>query len=163
MRDVKFICCQPDDNYYTWQVHMWLESLRNLNLSHKAIVLIFVPNFREQNKNWQKIINLYPEAEFYFQKDEDNINNLISLYIPIIRPYTLYKYFEKNSQLKNNAIFYCDSDILFTDKFNDTSVLNTLNQNSNNKEVEKTLDYINNKMKYMSYSDSIKFLRGDKK
>ena len=105
MRDAKFICCQPDDNYYIWQVHMWLESLRNLNLSHKAIVLIFVPNFREQNKNWQKIINLYPEAEFYFQKDENNINNLISLYIPIIRPYTLYKYFEKNPQLKNDAIF----------------------------------------------------------
>ena len=41
MRDAKFICCQPDDTYYTWQVHMWLESLRNLNLSHKAIVLIF--------------------------------------------------------------------------------------------------------------------------
>ena len=103
MRDVKFICCQPDDTYYTWQVHMWLESLRNLNLSHKAIVLIFVPNFREQNKNWQKIINLYPETEFYFQKDEDNINNLISLYIPIIRPYTLYKYFEKNPQLKETS------------------------------------------------------------
>ena len=62
-RELIFLTSCPDDTYYTWQVHMWLESLRNLNLSHKAIVLIFVPNFREQNKNWQKIINLYPETE----------------------------------------------------------------------------------------------------
>ena len=146
MRDVKFICCQPDDNYYTWQVHMWLESLKNLNLSHKAIVLIFVPNFREQNKNWQKIINLYPEAEFYFQKDEDNINNLISLYIPIIRPYTLYKYFEKNPQLKNDAVFYCDSDILFTDKFNINEFLNDDVCYLSNTNSYINSDYINNKI-----------------
>ena len=146
MRDVKFICCQPDDNYYVWQVHLWLESLKNLNLSHKAVVLIFVPNFREQNENWQKIINLYPETEFYFQKDEDNINHLISLYIPIIRPYILYKYFEKNPQLKNDAIFYCDSDILFTDKFNIDKFLNDDICYLSNTNSYINSDYINNKV-----------------
>ena len=118
MKNLKFICCQPDDDYYLWQVNLWLESLKNIGHSDKAIVLIFTPIFREQNKKWQMIVDLYPEATFYFHKDEDNINNLIQLYIPILRPYTLWKYFEKHPELSEDALFYCDSDILFTDKFN---------------------------------------------
>lgn len=118
MKQLKFLCVQPDDDYYLWQVHLWLESLKNIGHSDKAIVLIFTPMFREKNEKWKMIVDLYPEATFYFHKDEENINNLISLYIPIIRPYTLWKYFEKHPELSENAIFYCDSDILFTDKFN---------------------------------------------
>ena len=24
MKELKYVCAQPDDTYYTWQVHMWL-------------------------------------------------------------------------------------------------------------------------------------------
>ena len=41
-KELKFICAQPDDSYYTWQVHLWLESLRKLGHSDKAIVLLYV-------------------------------------------------------------------------------------------------------------------------
>ena len=37
MKDLRFICAQPDDTYYTWQVHLWLESLKNIGQSDKAI------------------------------------------------------------------------------------------------------------------------------
>jgi hypothetical protein len=30
MKDVKFVTACPDDTYYTWQVHLWLESLKDL-------------------------------------------------------------------------------------------------------------------------------------
>jgi hypothetical protein len=46
MRQLKFICVQPDDTYYLWQVHAWLESLRQIGQSDKAIVLVFTPTFR---------------------------------------------------------------------------------------------------------------------
>ena len=119
MKDLKFICAQPDDTYYTWQVHLWLESLKEIGEIDKAIVLIFTPINREFNNKWQKIIDLYPEAEFNFYKDElGDISKLLGVYIPVLRPWLLWRYFKEHPEMSDKAIFYCDSDILFTDKFN---------------------------------------------
>lgn len=118
MKDLKFICVQPCDKYYQWQVHLWLESLKKIGKSDKAIVLVFTPNYRELTPGWEKISALYPEAEFSFIKDEHNISKLLGVYIPILRPYTLMRYFENNPKLIADAIFYCDSDVVFTPNFN---------------------------------------------
>ena len=118
MKELKFICAQPDDTYYTWQVHAWLESLRNLGHSDKAIVLVFTPNFRQSNQKWKQVEELYPEAEFAYFRDEHNISKHLGLYVSILRPYTLARYWELHPELKDNAIFYCDCDVLFTDNFN---------------------------------------------
>lgn len=124
MRDLKFICVQPDDAYYTWQVHAWLESLRERGHSDKAIVLVFTPNFRERSNKWDKIVKLYPEAKFAFFNDEHNISSQLGLYVSILRPYTLARYWELHPELKDSAIFYCDCDILFTDSFNIDDYIN---------------------------------------
>ena len=118
MKELKFICAQPDDTYYTWQVHAWLESLRNIGHSDKAIVLVFTPNFRQSNQKWKQVEELYPEAEFAYFRDEHNISKHLGLYVSILRPYTLARYWETRPELKDNAIFYCDCDVLFTDNFN---------------------------------------------
>ena len=118
MKQLKFICAQPDDTYYLWQVHTWIESLRVIGQSHKAIVLVFTPNFREFNQKWKELEALYPEAEWFYYKDSDNISRLFNIYIPILRPYILMKYFEAVPERKNDAIFYCDCDIVFTERFN---------------------------------------------
>jgi hypothetical protein len=117
MKDLKFICAQPDDTYYTWQVHLWLESLRNLGHSDKAIVLVFTPHFREFNNSWQKIVDLYPEAEFAFYKDEDNtVSQLLGIYVSVIRPYVLMRYWQEHPEMKDKAVLYSDCDVYFTDK-----------------------------------------------
>ena len=123
-KELKFICAQPDDNYYTWQVHLWLESLKKIGHSDKAIVLIYTPAYREQNKNWKQVIDLYPEAEFNFYKDEHDLNALIGIYIPVLRPYVLWRYFKDSPKMSSYAVFYCDSDILFTEKFNVDDYIN---------------------------------------
>jgi hypothetical protein len=118
MKELRFICAQPDDAYYTWQVHLWVESLRNIGHSDKATVLIFTPSFREKNENWKQIIDLYPETEFVFYKDVDDVSKLLGTYIPILRPYILMKYFKEHPEMVSKAVFYCDSDVIFTEKFN---------------------------------------------
>jgi hypothetical protein len=118
MKDLKYVCVQPDDTYYTWQVHLWLESLKNRGDSDKAIVLIFTPNYREVNKNWKQVIDLYPETEFHFYKDEHDVSQLLGIYIPVLRPYTLWRHWKEHPELSDKAIFYCDSDVLFTQHFN---------------------------------------------
>jgi hypothetical protein len=117
MKDLKFICAQPDDTYYTWQVHLWLESLKGIGHSDKAIVLVFTPKNRKKNDKWKQIVDLYPEAEFVFYNDEDSVSDLLGIYIPILRPYVLWRYFKDHPEMSAKAVFYCDSDILFTEKF----------------------------------------------
>ena len=123
MKDLRFVCVQPDDTYFTWQVHLWLESLKELGHSDKAIVLIYIPPGREKNTKWQQIIDLYPEAEFHFYKDENDLTKYIPIYIPILRPWTLWKHFKEHPELSDKAIFYCDSDVLFTKDFNIDNLL----------------------------------------
>lgn len=119
MKDVRFITCCPSDTYYTWQVHLWLESLKDISKSKKAIILIYEPKNRPYNYKWDKIIKLYPEAQFKFirESDNENMNKYISIYIPIIRPYMMWKYFKENPLMSEHSFFYCDSDILFTKDF----------------------------------------------
>jgi len=124
MKDLKFICAQPDDAYYTWQVHLWIESLRQIGHSDKAIILIYIPGFREKNEKWQQVIDLYPEAEFVFYKDTDNISKYFNVYIPVLRPYSLMRYFKEHPEMKDKAVMYCDSDVVFTDKFNIDAYIN---------------------------------------
>ena len=121
MKDVKFITALPDDRYYTWQIHLWLESLKEINKSQHAIILIFRPLGRKADNKWDQIINLYPEAEFNFiePRKEDNMSIYINIYIPIIRSYCMWQYLKSHPSLgTNNVIFFCDSDILFSKKFN---------------------------------------------
>ena len=119
MKDLRVICAQPDDTYYTWQVHLWLESLKNIGQSDKAIVLIFTPKGRTRNNKWKQVIDLYPEVEFnFFDDEEGELNSVLRIYIPVLRPYVLWKYFKNNPDIRDKAVFYCDSDILFTENFN---------------------------------------------
>jgi hypothetical protein len=124
MKDLKFICAQPDDVYYTWQVHAWLESLRAIGHSDKAIVLVYTPSFREYNGKWEKVKELYPEAQFAFYKDSGDVSQQLGTYIPVLRPYVLMKYYQEHPEMSAKAVFYCDCDILFTDKFNVDEYIN---------------------------------------
>jgi hypothetical protein len=119
MKDLRYLTICPDDTYFSWQVHLWLESLKELGQSDKAIVLLYVPENRIQNPKWQQIIDLYPEAEFHFYKDEEGeLSKYLGIYIPILRPWTAWKHFKLHPELNDKAIFYCDSDILFMKDFN---------------------------------------------
>src|SRR5665647_323760 len=112
MRQLKFIEVQPDDFYYVWQTHLWLESLKKINHSKDAIVLVFTPKDRNLDlSKWQKVAELYPEAEFKYYKDQHDITSMLGTYVSVLRPYTLWRYFKENPKRVANAIFYCDCDI----------------------------------------------------
>lgn len=119
MKQLHFVTIFPDDAYFSWQCHLWLESLREIGHSDKAIVLIFTPSFREVNKTkFERIIALYPEAQFHWYKDEHQVSKLLGTYIPILRPYTAWRFWKDHPEMKDKAVFYCDSDILFMKEFN---------------------------------------------
>lgn len=117
MRELKFLTICPSDSYFTWQINLWLESLKERNHSDKAIVLIYSPKGRPYNLKWDQVRVLYPEAEFSFIEDAHETSSLLPIYISVLRPYTAWIYFKAHPEMKKKVIFYCDSDILFTEKF----------------------------------------------
>ena len=116
-RKLRFVQVCPDDDYFIWQTHLWLESLRNLDKSNSAISLVFNPFGRARNMKWEMLIREYPEAEFHFYEGTQRINGMMGIYLPVLRPYTLATHFTEFPDLVNDAIFYCDADVLFTKNF----------------------------------------------
>lgn len=140
MKDVKFITALSDSLYYTWQVHLWLESLKDINKSQDAIILIYRPFKYKVDNKWDKIIELYPEAEFKFIRanEEDNMDIYRNIYIPIIRSYCMWRHLKSNPSLgTNNVIFFCDSDIIFSKDFNIDEF------------IEDDINYVSNAVNYL--------------
>jgi len=109
-KDLIFVSAQPDDLYFVWQIEVQIHNFRKYNYSDKMHVLVY---YRGKNykKEWDKLVNGYPEVTFFFYQDT---GARIDQYIPILRPHILKKHFKAYPDLKNKAIFYHDSDIIFT-------------------------------------------------
>lgn len=113
MRDIAFIAAQPIDKYFTWQVAMWLQSLQDIGLDDRAHVVLYKPKGRKVPSSWFELVKIYDKATFAIYED-DEINQYLGLYIPVLRPAILQQHFEAYPELAKKAIFYCDCDVIFT-------------------------------------------------
>lgn len=121
MKELKIITAQPNDLLFCWQLRVQLHNLRKYGLSDKYTALVWYhtnrlngADFKDQ---WDKLQEDYPEATFiFFQDTTGDLNNMISKfrYIPLLRPWLLGRYFKDNPELKDHAILYIDSDVVFT-------------------------------------------------
>lgn len=123
MRELNIITCQPNDRYFCWQVRVQLYNLRKYGLSDKYTALIWTHNNRLGGeifvKDWNDLKADFPEATFVeFSDHSGELHRLIKMlnYIPLLRPWLLSEYFSKHPDLKEKAILYMDSDVIFTKK-----------------------------------------------
>lgn len=123
MKELKIITCQPNDLYFNWQLRVQLHNLRKYGLSDRYTALIYKHNNRAKGETfeeqWDKLQKDYPEATIKFYEDPSGeLHRLIGVmkYIPLLRPWLLSKYFQENPELKDKAILYMDSDVIFTRK-----------------------------------------------
>lgn len=116
-KELKIVTCCPIDDYFTFQVHLWLESLKEINLLDKAVVLLYKPKDRVKSNTWEWMFSLYPEITWREYEDDGTVSPLLGIYIPILRPFLMRKYAEEIGNMEDLAIFYCDSDILFMPNF----------------------------------------------
>lgn len=113
-KDLKLITSLPSDKYFSWQVINWLNSAREHNLSDKCEILIYKTwDKKVWDKSWDQVERLFPEAKFFYYADE-GLGDRVTQYIPVLRPYTLWKHWRAYPQMVNSTIFYHDSDILLT-------------------------------------------------
>jgi len=107
------ITCQPDDQYFLWQNHLYIESCLEQGFSEEQIhILLYKPTYRVYNKNWEKLKTIYPKLNIFLYEDK-GVQQFLGIYIPIIRPHILFQHFEAFPELKNKTIIYTDCDILW--------------------------------------------------
>lgn len=123
MRELQIITAQPNDLYFNWQLRVQLHNLRKHGLSDKYTALVWWHDSRNNKETfadeWEALKKDYPEANIVFYEDPSGeLHRLIKVmnYIPLLRPWLLNKYFTDRPELKDRAILYIDSDVVFTRK-----------------------------------------------
>jgi hypothetical protein len=105
---IRFICAQPATLFYAWQVEVMLQNFISVGININNVDIVcniedVVP------PEWSKLANGYA-ARFFFYYDKRETKH----YVSSIRPNILKQHFEAYPELKDDAIFYHDCDIVFT-------------------------------------------------
>lgn len=131
MKDLVFISCSPDDLMFSWQYELFIENVRELGFTQEIQILLFVPADRMAtgpNPKFKELEKRYKNQNvkfFWYYDDENLLSTIRSIeYIPLLRPNTLKKHFQLHPELEEKALFYHDSDILFTKYFDFSPFLN---------------------------------------
>ena len=108
-RNLRFICAQPATIYYVWQVEVMLNNFIKMGINPNDIDIVCWKKNGIIPEEWSKLANSYP-ARFFFYDDLRETKD----YISSIRPNILKQHWENYPELKDETIFYHDSDIIFT-------------------------------------------------
>lgn len=118
--NVKFICVQPRLVYYAWQLEVMINNFIKLGIDANDINILLAcsldPNDRTNQRDvvdlFDKLVLNFKDVNFFFYKD----TRVNPCYISSIRPNILKQHFTQFPELKGDAIFYHDCDIVFSKK-----------------------------------------------
>jgi hypothetical protein len=109
MRNLRFVCAQPATLYYAWQVEVMLNNFIAMGVNPNLVDIVCWKQNGVIPEEWNKLANGYA-ARFFFYDDTRETRH----YISSIRPNILKQHWLKHAYLSTDAIFYHDSDIIFT-------------------------------------------------
>jgi len=116
MREPIVIAVQPTDRYFVWQVHLYVESCINVGFKEENIhILLYNPKGRKITEKWDVLKEVYPKLNIFVYEDK-GVQQYLGIYIPILRPHTLWQHFQKFPELEMETIVYTDCDILWTEQ-----------------------------------------------
>ena len=105
---IRFICAQPSELYFAWQVEVMLNNFIEMGIDLNYVDIVCTKINNKIPEEWKKLSNGY-DARFFFYED----TRIKKYYISSIRPNILKQHFKNNPNLKNETIFYHDCDIIF--------------------------------------------------
>jgi hypothetical protein len=109
MKQLRFVCAQPATLYYVWQVEVMLNNFIQMGVNPNLIDIVCWKQNGVVPEEWSKLASNYP-ARFFFYDDTRETKH----YISSIRPNILKQHWAAHPYLKGDAIFYHDSDIIFS-------------------------------------------------
>lgn len=166
MKKLTFIQCVPSDVHYCWETELQIDNYIKTGYNPEDYrVLVFIPKDRVEQgipDCWKKLQDKHLNCNFYYYFDtEDILTNVIRKinYIPYLRVYMLEKHFREHSYLKDHAIFYWDSDVLFTKKFDFTPYLDNDICYLSNTGHYLNLEYLEGKIEQSSLKDELREIK----
>ena len=109
MKNLRYISAQPATLYYVWQVETMINNFMSMGINPNNIDIVCWKQNGIIPEDWSKLANHYP-CRFLFYDDTRETKH----YISSIRPNILKQHWDKFPELKDETIFYHDSDIIFT-------------------------------------------------
>ena len=106
---MRYICAQPATLFYAWQVEVMINNFIKNGINPNNIDIVCFKTDANVPTEWSKLANKYP-ARFFFYND----TRITKHYISSIRPNILKQHFTAHPYLKDEVLFYHDSDIVFT-------------------------------------------------
>jgi hypothetical protein len=104
---MKFISVQPDHPYFHWQVEVYVDNFVQMQIDPKDIHVVWIG---EPTHGSLATLTRYPTINLHHFKD----TRIDRSYIPNIKPFGMTQLLSSNPWLADEAIFYHDSDMIFT-------------------------------------------------
>ena len=116
IKNMIYLSVQPDIPYFHWQVEVYLNNFKSVGVNPNKIEIVFLYSGDKPSDEGRRLQTKYNTCRFFFYKD-DRPNKS---YIPSIKPWGVFKHLQAYPELNNQAIFYHDSDVIFTQKLDES-------------------------------------------
>lgn len=123
MKELIFVCAQPANLYYAWQVEVLLHNFKKIGIPLSNVHIVC--SVDNEIPDYWETLSASTDAKFFFYKDQRVSKN----YISSIRPNILKQHWQQYPELRNYAIFYHDCDILFTKPISEWITNEMINDN----------------------------------
>ena len=110
MQNIRFICAQPANSYYTWQVEVVINNFIKNGVNPNQIDILCAINNDNVPEDWRKLQAHYNTVRFFFYNDTRSDFK----YIPAIYFNLMSNHLKAHPELKDEVLFLHDSDIIFT-------------------------------------------------
>jgi len=105
---MKIILCQPATKYFAWQVEIAIESYLANGIKAEDIYIV-IADHKDYNL-WRPLFDKYKDINFETFHDA----NYNKEYIPCVKPFLMWCFFERYPKLIDSQFFYCDADCILT-------------------------------------------------
>lgn len=112
MQQIRFICAQPANDYYKWQVEVLINNFIKHGVNPNQIDILCAINNGYIPDDWKKLQNHYNTVRFFFYNDTRSDFK----YIPSIYFNLMSNHLKANPKLQDEVLFLHDCDIVFTRK-----------------------------------------------
>jgi len=109
MRRLRYICCQPANIYFAWQVEVLINNFLKHNVNPNQIDIVSAV-IGEVPPMWIKLQQHYNTVRFFFYQD----TRPAFIYVPGIYFHLMAKHIDAHPELNAEALFLHDADIIFT-------------------------------------------------
>ena len=106
---MRYICAQPANDYYTWQVEVIINNFTRQGINPNKIDILCAINNDIIPEDWKKLQAHYNTVRFFFYNDDrGDISYIPSIYFNLMK-----NHMKAHPELVEERLFLHDSDIIF--------------------------------------------------